>query len=589
MAIEFKYVDDCLEIKKYGMPELSICSGNPATFSMLRPQFKEKIIFDDVNGVWTENQDFMRLCFDTLSTAKSEAVDLLITPEYSFPYEVIIEICSNEAYKPEYGKLWCICCQGIKVSLFKEYLKKIQDKEKIILIDDALATTTYRKFVNAMFYIFTDKEKNIFMIPQIKTEAMGDPMLKCEGVGLSIGNVIYKIGKTTVNQVSTIICADVFKYNSGDLNHHNIKTANEHLILLHPQLNRKPRHPDFSRMRNTVYATDHFKDMIYITSNWALDTELISSDGGGNTSFIGSPWSSIYIKDIDRQWFEKEEEIRVENDKYGLGFGYHLSNKLKIWYCYSDELMQKIHVKKPGTSVACVQLPKYEINARQLYCRNFDKWNVEENYSKVDNLSDIINICEDDACYCYPLNESKKNRDIFFSIVTGQTSNKEQLYINDLEIPLNIGTYIDNECEELRHKNAKNFKFLTAVLREKKLPSEFKYLNENHKYSLKDSLFNLVSNDGINGMVAIVSFVDDKNTARKSYGDFKKKLNEFRPSIYGYSEEDIEVFKTAMKKFDNKKICVFYQDDKMNLSWCPSTNEDIRQPDRIKNEASILR
>lgn len=456
------------------------------------------------------------------------------------------------------------------------------------MIDDAITTINYRNFVNAIFYIFADAEKNIFIIPQIKTEPMRDPTLDCEGSGLSIGNVMYKIGKNLVNQVSAIICADVFKFNSG-MEPKDIKTERENLILLHPQLNHNPRHANFSRMRNSVYETDHFKNMIYITSNWASGTELVKLTDC-TTSMIKNPWSSIYIKDTDKQWFEKEYEIRVANDKMGLGFGYHFKNKLKIWYCYSDELMQKVYIKKPANSVDCVLLPKYEINMKRLYCRSLNKWIVQETYSNTDNLSDIIEIQKNEDCYCYPLNESKQNRDIFFGIVSGHLSEKEQLYTDDLEIPLGLGSYIDEECEILRQKNAKKFMWLTSVLRDKKLPNGFEVLNENHKYSIEDSIFNLVSLDGSHEIVAIISFVDDENTARQSSKEFLKRLNKFRPNLQGESDEDFDEFKLATNKFNkNKKICVFYQDNRMNLSSYPKINEGIRDSDRIRNEESILR
>jgi hypothetical protein len=588
MTFKIIEIEDSIRNMGFEMPVLSICDGSPATFSMLRPQFKENLKYNDTNGVWIENPGFLSLCESTIKICKEKFIDLLITPEYSFSYETVYKIVLDKTgdFRPDYGKLWCICCQGITGVEFKQYIEKFQ--KEAIVVEDALNTMVYREFVNALFYIFIDENNQLFLVPQIKTQSMSDSHSICEGAGLTQGCVIYKFGKNYTNQLVTLICADVFRFVSGEISQLTLKTPTENLILLHPQLNAHPRHESFSAMRDLVYKIDHYKNMIYITSNWAAGTMLIDAEDRFAPKKIITPWSAIYIKDKDKQWFESEKKLRLDNDVKALSFGYQNKNQLKVWYGYIDELSQKIVVKKPATSVAAVLVPKLDVQVKSLYLKDNNEWVEVNDIVRIDNLGDITGIEKHDEYYGYPIRENKVHRDVFFGISLG-SSEKEQLFLDDTEITLNVGTFVDEQCDESRKKRLHNFKKLKSLLQDKKLPVGMDDLNQNHKFDLMEDSFNVISKDGSHEMIGMIAYVSDETDAKKVSQEFKEKLKKFSP-IYDPETNDFDSFKNDVEMYqNNKKICILYCDDHFEICSYPKRNTDIKNPDKEIDEISITR
>src|SRR5690554_4767310 len=109
MSDKFKYVEDII-LNKIGpvCPEFDVCNGNPHAFTLMRPQFVATFEYDETNGPVIYDKAFNQLCEDLIKKAKYENVDVLITPEYCIPLDIITKVISDtsESLKPDLGKIW---------------------------------------------------------------------------------------------------------------------------------------------------------------------------------------------------------------------------------------------------------------------------------------------------------------------------------------------------------------------------------------------------------------------------------------------------------------------------------------------------
>lgn len=599
MNVEFKYVEDII-LDKIGpvCPEFDVCNGNPYVFTLLRPQFFATFEYDETNGPVIYDEAFEQLCEDLIKKAKYENVDVLITPEYCISLDIITKIVSDtsDSLKPNLGKIWCLCCQGTKYDSFLQYLDKFEELGAKV-IRYAVETATLKNFINALIYVFRLTDGSICILPQLKTQIMADRDLLCEGMGMSVGRVVYKFGKERPNQLCTIICADALNFRNISLS--NINSGNENIILLHPQLNEKPRNSTFCRLKYNLYDSTECDSMIYITVNWAYGTKLIHRNNPqpDTTLSIINPWSCIYVKDINNQWLEQQRCLRNHNFSKGLGFGYFNRCKLKIWYCLKNEIIHLLTIKKPKGIGPSVAQPKQDVTVNKVYEAKDRRYLIEKDYIRKDNnLRELLDIREDEIDYNFPLRADKENRDIFFGVCLGYLEKdleKGQLAIVDNEVCNIVSIHIDDECEEQRLKLINHFNILVNLLKAGKLPPYMKELVRSHMFSLEDCIFNLVSKDNNVRAKAIVSYVpyepDAKKVSSKMKEEEKNKNAELNKDIiYELISEERE---NEIRKFiTNTYVCVFTQKrGTTQIISYPEYKPEITSSDRVPDGTSIMR
>ncbi|WP_129724462.1 hypothetical protein [Xylanivirga thermophila] len=594
MSDKFKYVEDII-LKDIGpvCPEFDVCSGNPHAFTLIRPQFVATFEYDGTNGPVIHDEAFDQLCEDLIKKAKYENVDVLITPEYCISLDLIIKIISDtsESLKPSMGKIWCLCCQGTKHEDFLRYLDCFEELgAKVIRL--AIETATVKNFVNALIYVFSLTDGSICILPQLKTQIMGDRDLLCEGMGMSVGKIVYKFGKERPNQLCTIICADAlnFRYISLD----NINNGNENVILLHPQLNEKPRNSTFCSLKYNLYSNNECDNLIYITANWAYGTKLINRNNPqvDTTSSIINPWSCIYVKDIGNSWLEEQKDLRKRNFSRGLGFGYFNRCKLKVWYCLKSEIIHLLTIKKPkGTGPSAAQ-PRQDVTITKVYIVKDRRYLIEKDCIRADdNLRELLDIREDEIDYNFPLKVDKEKRDKFFGVCLGNLE-IGQLSIEDNEICNIISIHIDDECEEQRLKLIDNFNMLVNLLKTGKLPSYMKNFVYSHMFSLDDCIFNLVSKDNNIRTKAIVSYIPYEPDAKRISSKMKEEKNK-------HTEVNIDIINELVSQgreneirnfITDMHVCVFtFKRGTTQVISYPEYKPEITSSDRVPDGTSILR
>ena len=597
MNDKFIYVEDIIE-KSIGpvYPEFDVCKGNPYTFTLMRPQFFATFEYDETNGPVIYDEAFDQLCEDLIKKAKYENVDVLITPEYCISLDIITKIVSDtsDSLKPNLGKIWCLCCQGTKYDIFLQYLNKFEELGAKV-VRYAVETATIKSFVNSLIYVFRLTDGSICILPQLKTQIMGDRDLLCEGMGMSVGKVVYKFGKECPNQLCTIICADALNFRYISLS--NINNGNENIILLHPQLNEKPRNSTFCRLKYNLYDSTECDNMIYITVNWAYCTKLIHRNNPhpDTTLSIINPWSCIYVKDISNQWLEQQRCLRNDNFSKGLGFGYFNTCKLKVWYCLKNEIIHLLTIKKPKLNGPNVAVPRDDVIVKKLYITEGRRYLTEKEYiSDNDNLKDLLKIREDEIDYNFPIRAEKENRDKFFGVCLGDLE-IGQLSIGDNEICNIVSIHIDDECEGQRLKLIDNFNKLVELLKAGELPFNMKNLFYSHMFSLEDCIFNLVSKDNNVRAKAIVSYVpyepDAKRVSCKMIEKAKNREIELNKDIiYELISENSEGRENEIRKFITKTyVCVFTQErGTTRIITYPEYKPEITSSDRVLDGTSII-
>ena len=244
-----------------------------------------------------------------LEYAKETQADLVITPEYSMPWEVLSEAISGSS-GPVQGKLWALGCESIKFNEL-ESLKESLAPFATVIYEPLDASST--QFVSPLAYIFVSPsapdngEAKTVVLVQFKTHPMGDPD-HLEINGMLRGTSIYQFGGNEQNlKLISLICADAFEFTD------EIAIAiHDRALILHIQLNQNPRHERFLGCRERLLH--HNGDTTEVLClNWSEDVIMsISGHHRDLKNIAGSAW---YLKS---QEFDDKDITLCSNHQQGL-------------------------------------------------------------------------------------------------------------------------------------------------------------------------------------------------------------------------------------------------------------------------------
>ena len=220
MSFSFKPIEDVID--PILIPEFDICSGQSGTFCMMRLQCKGNIVADIDHGPRTTDICHYDLCLNAVEKAVGNNVDILITPEYSIPIKLVTEILNNISLQPRSRKVFCLSCEAIKIDEFRCLISSWEELGVYVVKDSLENTVCERMFVNVLLYLFKLNDNKLCIVPQLKTQHMADPFLKCEAAGLSLGSTIYIFGHNKTNCFCSIICADCL---NGEIHRQQFQSA----------------------------------------------------------------------------------------------------------------------------------------------------------------------------------------------------------------------------------------------------------------------------------------------------------------------------------------------------------------------------
>jgi hypothetical protein len=235
--------------------------------------------------------------------------DLAVTPEYSMPWDVLVEAIKS-GIVPSAGKLWALGCESIRFEELNTIKSSLDGSATVIF--EQLPPDPVR-FTDPLVYVFSSLPNDgkgspkIVMLVQFKTHPMGDDD-HFEINGLQRGTRIYKFGEPghTISLVS-LICSDVFDFLDPDA-----QATYDRGLVLHIQLNAKPRNAQYRLYRDRLLRFQGDATEL-ICLNWARNVHEWS--GGQEKLWSNISASAWYVKS---EKFDDRDETLCANHQKGF-------------------------------------------------------------------------------------------------------------------------------------------------------------------------------------------------------------------------------------------------------------------------------
>lgn len=344
--MDIKLVADVLLENSLETPILNALIPNANNYTVLALQ-PHGDIEASADGVRNRDHDLATKQFSKfLEYAKETQVDLVITPEYSMPWQVLSDVISG-GRGPAQGKIWALGCESIKISEL-ESLKDSLAPFATVIYEPLDARST--RFVSPLAYIFVSPpapdngEAKTVVLVQFKTHPMGDPN-HFEINGMQLGTRIYQFGGNEQNlKLVSLICADAFA-----LDDKIAAAIYDRALILHIQLNPDPRHEVFCGCRERLLRySDYATEVLCL--NWSENVKMSIGDHDINWNNIaGSAW---YLKARE---FDDSDITICNNHRQGLYYTWlepHRSHALFFNYkpaIFLFNATKVAHVGVPGS------------------------------------------------------------------------------------------------------------------------------------------------------------------------------------------------------------------------------------------------
>lgn len=225
-----------------------------------------------------------------LAEATASQADLVVTPEYSTPWDVLRAVIDGANSGPAQGKLWVLGCESIK---YRELLRIREELTEIVTVIFEEMNPDDNRFVDALAYVFrTTKshsdEPQLVVLVQFKTQAMVDPH-DFERNSLQVGTKIYQFGTYGAGiSLVTIVCSDLLAFTDQEASN-----VYDRSLILHIQLNNERQHTSLLGFRERLLRLSGDQTEL-LTLNWAQGTRIYhDGDEGPWNEFAGSAW---YLK-----------------------------------------------------------------------------------------------------------------------------------------------------------------------------------------------------------------------------------------------------------------------------------------------------
>jgi hypothetical protein len=269
-----KLVDVKNFLAKRGLdyPKLAVLQASEQLYSAVLIQPKAVIAVAKgaiCNAVTAEAE---KLFLGAVQIAIDTKAELLVTPEYSMPWAVL-ERALKETGGPKDGRLWVLGCESLPVDELKNLMARFQDIATVLYEDidvDALPSTV--SYFDPVVYVFRTTsagkaDSKLVMLVQFKTCVSGDGA-NIEATNMAPGTDVYVFdGGQSEVRLLTLICSDSFAFDDELAD-----SCYKGLLLLHLQLNEKPRDGGYKQYRRRLFRTrDEVTEVIAL--NWAEKIE----------------------------------------------------------------------------------------------------------------------------------------------------------------------------------------------------------------------------------------------------------------------------------------------------------------------------
>ena len=316
--MEIEPIQRILESEGLGVPRLNALIPNVDNYKLLLMQPQGDIEASPTR-VRNFDRDLAQVQFGQfLSDALATQADLVVTPEYSMPWQVITEAI-QAGRTPVPGKLWALGCESIKYSELDELKAELAPQATVLF--EPLDPDPER-FLDPLAYVFVapvledDGATRLVVLVQFKTYPMGDPD-HFEVNGLQRGTCIYQFGGIARQEIKlvSLICSDAFAFLDPQA-----QAVYDRGLVIHIQLNPKPRQEQFRLYRDRLLRFQGDATEL-ICLNWAGNVHLRSN--GGEIA-----WGNI----AGSAWYLKPDKFDFRDDTL------HANHKLGLYYTWLKDL-----------------------------------------------------------------------------------------------------------------------------------------------------------------------------------------------------------------------------------------------------------
>jgi hypothetical protein len=334
-------VEDVLALRGLETPDLAMLQATNQSYRALLLQPSGPIYADtqrighlDLSAAAARADAF-------LAMAAERGDQLVVTPEYFLPVSSLAQAAKGGPF-PEEGALWVLGCESMTPARLASFKNDCAGHCDVIYEEDP-APAVQGNYFDPVAYCFItrDSDKNFkrVVLFQFKTAPSRDDH-GFENKQLRCGRAIYRFqGKDGYIKLSTIICSDALDLGEDlDAN----KKLSDRAILIHIQLNPKPKHTDYRRYRNEVFRRSPVAtDCDIVCLNWAHNVVQHDSPAHANAwkNESGSAW---YVP--ERRCSVKDDEV-ANNEAKGLYYTWHEKRRHVLHFHY-DEAVFALTVPK---------------------------------------------------------------------------------------------------------------------------------------------------------------------------------------------------------------------------------------------------
>ena len=295
--------------------------------------------FGNQNDEEVKFNNFLQTSFDNNSA-------LIVTPEYSCPWNSVRNLLRNTDDIPNIGNLIVLGCESITPELIFEFKDEFNEQNNIeVHFEENIFENAGGVLLDPCCYIFKalneNGEEKIIVLIQFKTQHMGVWESALEQEKYIPGNNTY-ILKNTVNSINlvTVICSDALVFNN-EINANFREHWELHpFLVLSIQMNPKPCDANFRTFRSEILSNQN-KDII--TLNWSSES-IASFD---NNFFSRYSKSNIHIKTehIKNRALEEQNLIK-SNHNLGLYYTFLKPDK-HFFYINPKVEIALLRLRKP--------------------------------------------------------------------------------------------------------------------------------------------------------------------------------------------------------------------------------------------------
>ncbi len=341
MCALYKDIQQTLAGRNLHLPTLNVLVPDVHPYEMLAIQ---------TGGEVATGPDFVGHADRVGATAKFTAflqlaveadADLVLTPEYSCPWDALTAHVAHRPF-PKQGKLWAIACESITPAQLQGI---IVNHPQVEWVHDGIPAGAGR-FLDVLVYMFRAEHtgggwRNVVVL-QFKTHPMGGTAF--EQANLIRGSAIYFWHNPVDNiRLISLICSEALAFDQAAAQ--QCRFDLHAYIVLHPQLNPNPRHPDISAYRGYVFAHQAGANIDVFALNWARGFVLlgVASTSGGSALYTKAP-----------QFIASDARLDA-NHRKGMFYSHWARHRTELCVLSFDEHVFHFRIHKPRQDALAVE------------------------------------------------------------------------------------------------------------------------------------------------------------------------------------------------------------------------------------------